>query len=75
MTLEALARQIPERKNEMVARLPIDRSFSVKGFGAVVTGTLVAGEISESAEMEILPIARKVRVRGLQTHGKTVKSG
>ena len=74
VTLEALARQIPERKNEMVARLPIDRSFSVKGFGAVVTGTLVAGEISESAEMEILPIARKVRVRGLQTHGKTVKS-
>ncbi len=73
-TLENLARQIPERKNEMVARLPIDRSFSVKGFGAVVTGTLVAGEIFESAEMEILPIARKVRVRGLQTHGKTVKS-
>ncbi len=73
-TLENLARQIPERKNEMVARLPIDRSFTVKGFGTVVTGTLVSGEIAESAEMEILPIARKVRVRGLQTHGKTVKS-
>ncbi len=73
-TLKKLAANIPERKNETIARLPIDRSFSVKGFGAVVTGTLVSGEISESAEMEILPIARKVRVRGLQTHGKTVKS-
>ncbi len=61
-------------KNETVARLPIDRSFSVKGFGAVVTGTLVAGEIKVGDEMELLPIAKKVRVRGLQTHGKTVES-
>src|SRR5215204_6153495 len=49
-TLKAIALQIPERKNESVARLPIDRSFTVKGFGAVVTGTLVAGEIAESSE-------------------------
>jgi selenocysteine-specific elongation factor len=68
------ARKIPARKNETVARLPIDRSFSVKGFGAVVTGTLVAGEISETEELEILPPGKKVRVRGLQTHGKTVKT-
>lgn len=68
------AQKIPERKNESVTRLPVDRSFSVKGFGAVVTGTLVAGEIVETDEMEILPLARKVRVRGLQTHGKAVKT-
>jgi selenocysteine-specific elongation factor len=68
------ARKIPARKNETITRLPIDRSFSVKGFGAVVTGTLASGEISETSEMEILPSGKKVRVRGLQTHGKTVKT-
>jgi selenocysteine-specific elongation factor len=73
-TLQKLALKIPVRKNETVARLPVDRSFSVKGFGAVVTGTLVSGEINEASEMEILPIGKKVRVRGLQTHGKSVKT-
>jgi selenocysteine-specific elongation factor len=72
--LKNLALQIPERKNETIARLPIDRSFSVKGFGAVVTGTLATGEIAETNEMELLPLSKKVRVRGLQTHGKSVKS-
>jgi selenocysteine-specific elongation factor len=71
-TLEKLALKIPARKNETIARLPIDRSFSVKGFGAVVTGTLVSGEIKEADELEILPFAKKVRVRGLQMHGKAV---
>jgi selenocysteine-specific elongation factor len=56
------------------ARLPIDRSFSVKGFGAVVTGTLTSGEIAEGAELELLPSGRRIRVRGVQTHGKTVSS-
>ncbi|HEX8737033.1 MAG TPA: selenocysteine-specific translation elongation factor [Pyrinomonadaceae bacterium] len=69
-----LAAGIPARKNEAVTRLPIDRSFTMKGFGAVVTGTLISGEISEGDELEILPLKRKVRVRGLQTHGKAVKT-
>lgn len=73
-TLKNLANTIPARKNEFVARLPIDRSFTVKGFGAVATGTLVAGEIKVTDEMELLPINKKVRVRGLQTHGKSVES-
>ena len=72
--LRETAAKIPHRKNETIARLPIDRSFSVKGFGAVVTGTLVSGEIKESDELEILPMRKKVRVRGLQTHGKAVKA-
>ena len=72
--LRETASQIPSRKNETTARLPIDRSFTIKGFGAVVTGTLVSGEIKESDEMEILPIHKKVRIRGLQTHGKSVKA-
>ncbi|MGI8669702.1 MAG: selenocysteine-specific translation elongation factor [Aridibacter sp.] len=67
------AKQIPARKNEIISRLPIDRTFSVKGFGAVVTGTLATGEIEVGSEMELLPIAQKVRVRGVQTHGKDVE--
>lgn len=72
--LFAAARGVPARNNEKVARLPIDRSFTVKGFGAVATGTLLDGEIDEGDEMEILPEGQKVRVRGLQTHKKAVKS-
>jgi len=73
-TLKKLALEIPARRNENVTRLPIDRAFSVKGFGAVVTGTLISGEISEASELEILPVGRTVRVRGLQTHGKAAKT-
>ena len=62
------------RNDELITRLPIDRSFTVKGFGAVVTGTLASGAISESDEMELLPIGQKVRVRGLQIHGKEAKT-
>ena len=72
--LQTVSAQVPDRKNDSIARLPIDRSFTVKGFGAVVTGTLVSGEILETNEMQVLPLGRKVRVRGLQTHGKSVKS-
>lgn len=68
------ARKIPNRKNETIARLPVDRSFSVRGFGAVATGTLISGEIKTGDEMEILPPALRVRVRGLQTHGKSVEA-
>ncbi len=71
--LAQLAEDVSDRENELIARLPIDRSFSVKGFGAVVTGTLISGEIAEGAEMEILPDGKTVRIRGLQTHGKQVK--
>jgi selenocysteine-specific elongation factor len=70
--LQATTAEIPARKNESVTRLPVDRAFSVKGFGAVVTGTLASGEISAGSDLEFLPTGKKVRVRGLQTHGKDV---
>ncbi len=70
--LREISLKIPPRKHENITRLPIDRVFSVKGFGAVVTGTLATGEITETTEMELLPSKKKVRVRGLQTHGKSV---
>ena len=50
---------------------PYDRSFSVRGFGAVVTGTLASGSISEADELMLLPVNARVRVRGLQTHGQS----
>jgi len=68
------AAQFSSRSSAHVGLLPIDRTFTVKGFGAVVTGTLVTGEISDGAEMELLPSGRRVRVRGLQTHGRPVKT-
>jgi selenocysteine-specific elongation factor len=71
--LRAAILRVPARSNDSVTRLPIDRIFSVKGFGTVVTGTLVSGEISVGDELELLPAGKKVRVRNLQVHGKTVE--
>ncbi|HEV7642661.1 MAG TPA: selenocysteine-specific translation elongation factor [Pyrinomonadaceae bacterium] len=72
--LRDAASKVPARNNNYVARLPIDRVFSVKGFGAVVTGTLVSGEIKTGDELELLPAGKKVRVRNLQVHGKDVEN-
>lgn len=54
-------------------RLPIDRSFAVKGFGTVVTGTLISSRVSVGDEVELLPAGQRLRVRGLQTGGKGVE--
>ncbi len=72
-TLVQISSNLQRKDAQLVMRLPIDRSFSVKGFGAVVTGTLASGKISEGDEIELLPSKTKVRVRGLQTHGQKVK--
>ena len=72
--LIGISASLPLREDEQVRRLPIDRSFTVKGFGAVVTGTLLAGEITEGDELEIMPAGRAVRVRGVQAHRKAVKT-
>ncbi|MEQ1646657.1 MAG: EF-Tu/IF-2/RF-3 family GTPase, partial [Pyrinomonadaceae bacterium] len=63
------ASKLRTRQNERVTQLAIDRSFSMKGFGAVVTGTLASGEIVEGSELELLPRCEKFRVRGIQIHG------
>ena len=70
--LRQIARDIPGRSADFVTRLPIDRAFTMKGFGAVVTGTLVAGEIAAGDELELLPTGRRVRARGVQVHGASV---
>ena len=71
--LLALARESPPRPSDGLLRLPVDRVFSMKGFGTVVTGTLVAGELAEGEEVEALPSGRRARVRGLQVHGESVE--
>jgi selenocysteine-specific elongation factor len=71
--LLALARESPPRPSEGLLRLPIDRVFSMKGFGTVATGTLVAGYLATGEEVEALPSGRRARVRGLQVHGQPVE--
>jgi selenocysteine-specific elongation factor len=71
--LREVAAQVPARSAATVPRLPVDRAFTMRGFGAVVTGTLVAGMLKEGDEMELLPASSaRVRVRGLQVHGAQV---
>ncbi len=71
--LQNAARSIPARYSSHYFRLPIDRSFAVKGFGTVVTGTLIAGQVTVGDEVELLPECRLLRIRGLQTGGKSVE--
>lgn len=54
-------------------RLPVDRAFSMRGFGTVATGTLISGSVKLEDEVEIFPQGKRVRVRGLQTHGAAVQ--
>lgn len=72
--IEALAATVSPRTRAGVARVPIDRVFSVKGFGTVVTGTLVTGYLAVEDAVVILPPGRDARVRGVQVHGTTVDS-
>jgi selenocysteine-specific elongation factor len=67
--LVALARRVPRRASSGAARLPIDRAFSVRGFGTVVTGTLLSGRVRVDDELAVLPGGRGTKVRGLQVHG------
>src|SRR6185503_2045457 len=71
--LVELGKNVPPRSRDFTTRLPIDRAFSMKGFGAVVTGTLISGQIREGDELELLPLNVNVRVRGLQVHNKSVR--
>jgi len=66
----AEAGRIETRDSQAVTRLPVDRVFTMKGFGTVVTGTLISGKISREDEMELFPSGQKVRVRGVQVHGR-----
>lgn len=68
--LTSLAHHIPERSLDGPFRLPIDRVFSLRGFGTVVTGTACAGQVSPGDMLELVPGQLRVKVRGLQRHGE-----
>jgi len=70
----AAATQTQPRDSGATARLPIDRVFTMKGFGTVVTGTLLAGAIRREDELEVFPTGRRVRVRGAQVHGQAAEA-
>ena len=71
--LVKVAGEVPARNSDAIARLPIDRVFTMKGFGTVVTGTLVSGTIHKEDELEVFPTGKRVRVRGVQVHGKSAE--
>jgi len=62
--------KVTSKSADQLFRLPIDRAFVMKGFGAVITGTLVAGKIGKEAEVEIFPLGRRARVRGIEVHNQ-----
>ena len=70
--LDRLVATVPERTSKGPARLPIDRVFTVEGFGTVVTGTLWSGEIKAADRLVVLPPGQEVRVRSVQVHSRSV---
>lgn len=72
--LSDLASKILPKPTSSIMRLPIDRVFSIKGFGTVVTGTLIAGSLKVGDDVEVLPANLKTRVRNLQVHGHETDS-
>lgn len=72
--IKNIALAVTPKTSDGLFRLPIDRVFTLKGFGTVITGTAVSGKISVEDALEILPSAIETRVRGLHSHGKAISS-
>jgi len=71
--LDTLVKEIPERETSGFFRLPVDRVFTMKGFGTVVTGTTMSGQIRTADEVTIYPQGMEARVRGIQVHNREVQ--
>ena len=71
--LARVAQEVPPKDSSRYFRLPIDRAFAMKGFGTVVTGTLVSGGVRPEDEVELFPSRRRVRVRGVQSGGHMIE--
>jgi selenocysteine-specific elongation factor len=71
--LVRIAGEISARDERAITRLPIDRVFTMKGFGTVITGTLVAGQIRKEEDLQLFPSPKRVRVRGVQVHGRSAE--
>lgn len=69
--IDRIASSVPGKDPSLFFRLPVDRSFTMKGFGTVVTGTIVGGTVRTGDEVQVLPGGQTAKVRGLQVHGGT----
>ena len=72
--LDELSQKIPVKPPSSIFRLPIDRVFTMKGFGTVITGTLVSGSINDGASIMVYPQGITSKIRGLQVHNQSVDS-
>jgi len=72
--IEEAALKVEAKLTKGLFRLPIDRVFTLKGFGTVITGTAISGHISVDQDVEILPSNVKSKVRGLHSHGKAIQT-
>lgn len=70
--LAAVLRTLPTRQSDDIFRMPIDRAFTVRGAGTVVTGTVWSGHVEPEATTTLLPLGRPARVRGVQVHGASM---
>jgi len=73
IAIDRILETTPQKKDIGKPRLPIDRVFTMTGFGTVVTGTLIDGQLATGQEVQIVPGDIKTRVRGLQTHRQKVE--
>ncbi len=72
--IDRLSTEVKKDKNTKPVRLPIDRVFTIKGFGTVITGTLLEGTVHVDDQLELLPQHQEVRVRNIQTYGEDSKT-
>jgi len=68
-----LAGSVLARDKDAPLRIPVDRAFSVAGFGTVITGTVLSGMVRTGEMVEVIPLGREFRVRGIQVHGQAVE--
>jgi len=72
--VEALAKEVPDRPPSTLFRLPVDRVFTMKGFGTVITGTLVSGRVQVGDPVMVYPSGVTSKVRGIQVHNESVNA-
>ena len=64
--------EVEEKDTDTIPRLPVDRAFSLQGFGTIITGTLLSGTITREDALEMYPIGRTSKIRSIQVHGEDV---
>lgn len=73
--IEKIAESVESKETVAAFRLPVDRIFSIAGFGTVVTGTALAGSIQIGDKLELLPSGKEARIRGIENHSHKVNAG